>query len=99
MNREQFKAAAVARLGREDGWQSAIARKLGKDARTIRRWTHENEKDALAKITEIEKEATAILTDYGAGDVDATRDPRGAGMTFRLRSSVCNGFESGRWEV
>ena len=38
MTREEFRTASVALLGSVVGWQSAIARRLGVDSRTVRRW-------------------------------------------------------------
>ncbi len=38
MTHDEFAAAAMALLGRAAGWQSAIARRLGVNDRTVRRW-------------------------------------------------------------
>lgn len=38
MNRDQFQATAIAILRSAVGWQSAIARRLGVEPRTVRRW-------------------------------------------------------------
>lgn len=41
MTRDEFQIAACALLGTTIGWQSAIARRLGVDSRTVRRWLAE----------------------------------------------------------
>lgn len=38
MNRDAFTATAIALLRTAIGWQSAIARRLGVEPRTVRRW-------------------------------------------------------------
>ena len=38
MNRDQFQATSIAILRSAVGWQSAIARRLGVEPRTVRRW-------------------------------------------------------------
>lgn len=38
MNNEQFRATSIAILRSAVGWQSAIARRLGVEPRTVRRW-------------------------------------------------------------
>lgn len=43
MTSDEFTAASIALLRSAVGWQSAIARRLAVDSRTIRRWLSDNE--------------------------------------------------------
>ena len=38
MDAAKFRATSIALLRSADGWQSAIARRLGVESRTVRRW-------------------------------------------------------------
>lgn len=43
MNAADFERAAIAALGSSVGWQSRISKRLGIDARTVRRWIAANQ--------------------------------------------------------
>ena len=43
MNSDEFTAASIAILHSAVGWQTAIARRLGIEARTVRRWVQAGE--------------------------------------------------------
>ncbi len=55
MTRDEFAAASIAILRSAVGWQSAIARRLGIDSRTVRRWLAAGEIPAWAdaKLAEL----------------------------------------------
>ncbi len=48
MTPSQFTAFSIALLRSAVGWQSAIARRLGIESRTVRRWLHDGEIPAWA---------------------------------------------------
>lgn len=68
MNRLQFTSAAIAVLGTANGWQTAIAEKLGVADRTVRRWIA-GEKEIPAWVDERMKG----LIQFGA-NVHVARD-------------------------
>lgn len=43
MTRDEFQAASIALLRSAIGWQTAIARRLGVESRTVRRWLRSGE--------------------------------------------------------
>lgn len=54
-NIQQFTATSIALLGSAVGWQSAIARRLGIESRTVRRWIAAGQAPewAMEKLTEL----------------------------------------------
>lgn len=65
----------------------------------INDWTEDDEARADKACDKIAKDAAKILEPYGATDIEASGDPRGFCLTFRLASGRSNSFDRNRWGV
>ncbi len=89
------KRAAKIALDRCNGIQryDAAARQM------LASWTEADEARADKAAAKIEADAAAILEPYGATDIEATGDPRGFCLRFRLASGRSNSFGGKVWGV
>lgn len=67
--------------------------------RVLASWTDADETAAEKAVERIEREARDILGKYGATDINASGDPRGFCLRFRLASGRSNSFDHGTWGV
>ena len=97
-------AESLVRLGKR-AERIAIQRCNGVDrydakaGRVLPNWTEDDEARADKACDKIAKDAAKILEPYGATDIEASGDPRGFCLTFRLASGRSNSFDRNRWGV
>jgi hypothetical protein len=97
-------AESLVRLGKRahriaENLCNGIERYDSKAGRVVASWTESDETAAEKSRERIEREARDILAEYGATGINASGDPRGFCLRFRLASGRSNSFDRETWGV